>query len=726
MSDLLTRAVAFHQTGNLAPAAQLYQQVLASRPDDADALHLLGVLHHQQGRHDRALELIGRAIAIRPTAADFHANLAEACRALGQFGRAADCCRTALRLKPAYPEAHNNLGLALQGLDQHGEAVEHFQAAVRLRPDFPVYHNNLGLALQALGRFDEALACCRRAVELAPDYVPAHAHLGRLLLEGGRAAEALPCCQEAVRLCPAVAALHHNLGLALWRVGRPDEAAAALREAVRLAPELAAAHADLGSLLRQQRRLRDALPSLKRAAELEENNLAFQIALAEAYRDLGEWTQAIPCWERVLALAPHRADAHKSLGWALQLEARTDEALQHYRTALRMQPDLVGARVLLGDLYEELGELAQAEAAYREEIRLHPTFGPAHSCLAKLLRGRLPDADRAALEQRLADPPPDPDIHGNMLFCLALVLDARGEHAGAAEASRRANALALESARGRLEYDEAEHEQLVTGMVGAFDEDFFARVAGLGPDTRRPVFVVGLPRSGTTLVEQVLASHPKVHGAGELRLVWETFVRLPAVVGPSDLRGCVRRLDAAGLRRLAQEHLDRLRLLDGGRAERVVDKQPSNYLYLGLLAALFPNATFIHCRRDLRDVALSCWLTPFLYTPWTNDVGHIGSRFGQYLRLMRHWRKVLPVPMHEVVYEEMVSDLEGNARRLIAACGLEWDPACLEFHRSKRPIRTASVTQVRQPLYTKSVGRWKNYEVHLADLFAALPRSESQ
>ena len=181
-------------------------------------------------------------------------------------------------------------------------------------------------------------------------------------------------------------------------------------------------------------------------------------------------------------------------------------------------------------------------------------------------------------------------------------------------------------------------------------------------------------------------------------------------------------LDAASIQRLAEQHHERLRALDGGRAERVVDKMPDNYMYVGFLAALFPHATFIHCRRDLRDVAVSCWMTDFRSIRWANDPGHIAARFRQYRRLMDHWRTVLPASIHEVHYEETVADLEGVARRLVAACGLDWESACLEFHRKRRPVRTASVVQVRQPVYQQSAGRWKNYETTLADLFAGLPR----
>jgi hypothetical protein len=236
--------------------------------------------------------------------------------------------------------------------------------------------------------------------------------------------------------------------------------------------------------------------------------------------------------------------------------------------------------------------------------------------------------------------------------------------------------------------------------------------------------IVGFPRSGTTLTEQILARHRRVFAAGELPLASRDFLSLSGGSDSSDdAFAALQRLTPEVVDSLARRHLEQLQTINA-TAERIVDKMPDNYFYLGLLATLFPRARFIHCRRDPRDTVLSCWMTHFRHIRWSNDFDHLTSRFHAYRRLMTHWRQVLPVPMLEIDYEETVADLEDVARRLVAWCGLEWQAECLNFHEARRPVRTASSTQVRQPLYAHSVGRWKHYRDALAPLFQGLDKRE--
>jgi tetratricopeptide (TPR) repeat protein len=369
---------------------------------------------------------------------------------------------------------------------------------------------------------------------------------------------------------------------------------------------------------------------------------------------------------------------------------------------------------------EELGDLQGAEDSFRAALRHNSRFAFAHYKLAELLHGKLPEEDLAA-QRRLLEEMELTDAQRWLLhFGLAQVLDERGEYAQATAHLARGNALQLSEWRERGQgYDPKEYESLVTRMIAACTPDFFERVRDFGLESELPVFVVGLPRSGTTLIEQILASHSQVFGAGEIQLASLTLTELGGQ-GADSLKG-LRQLDRETARRCAERHLERLREFSR-TALRIVDKMPENYVYLGMLASLFPRAKLIHCRRDLRDVAVSCWMTPFREVRWANDQGHIISRFHNYQRMMEHWRKILPVPLLEVDYEETVADLERVARKLVGWCGLEWEPKCLEFYRAKRAVSTASAVQVRQPVFRSSVGRWKNYEPALGSLFARLER----
>ena len=529
---------------------------------------------------------------------------------------------------------------------------------------------------------------------------------------------------EAVAcLGPSAGIAEHNAGDSLRRIGRTAEARTCYMKAIRLEPELAISYLHIGMTLCFDGHLAEALPWYKLAVEMEPENTVFWEELADLYQKGDESDKAVACWRRILELSPTaETRAQIEMGCALQQDGRPEEALAQFLVARDGRPDSASAHFSLGGVYEVLGKMAEAEAMLREAIRLRPRFPAAHARLATLLRGKLPDADLQIIEELLHDSRLEPDPRARLLFAIAHVEDARGNYSRAAACLREANELTLQSRRAEgVIYRPEEHERFVDRLIAAFDADFFRRTSGLGLPTRRPVFVIGMPRSGTTLVEQILASHPRAFGAGERLFAKRMFEKLPSVVHarltPTE---CLMYLDEYSLKRLAGEYLGKLNALDLGRFDKIVDKMPENYSYIGLITATFPAATFIHCRRDPRDVAVSCWMSDFRAIRWANDLGHIGPRFKQYYRLMDHWRKVFPAAVLEVDYHDTVSDLEGTARRLLGACGLEWDPVCLEFHRTQRAVRTASLTQVRQPIYKTSVARWRNYKNQLADLFSVL------
>lgn len=645
-----------------------------------------------------------------------------------QAGRLAEAAALYSRIltgQPSNVAALHLLGMVCHQQGDHARAVELIGHAVALRPDVAVIQAGLADALLATGRHQEAADTARTALRLGANDPNVRWILGQALGALGSHEEAVKQLVEAVRLKPDFAEAFNSLGNALRAVGRLEEAKAAYQTAIRLAPTLAAPHGNLGAVLLEEAHHEEAHALLERAVTLEPSRSSFWENLAEVFEREDQYDAAVPCRERVLALSSGRqAGPHIALGRALRKDDRPADAENHFRQAVLLEPELPDAWFHLGVLHEEQGDFLRAERCFREALRLQPEHDLARARLATLCRETLSDRDRAALEDRLATAAIDPEPRVRLLFSLGRVLDARGEYAAAAARLREANALSQTLVRGDRRFRPEALERFFDDTVATFTPEFFAKTAGAGLDSRRPVFVIGLPRSGTTLIEQVLASHPRIHGAGELSLAQYHFESLPSFLDTDATpMACVAQLQAIQVRNLAGIYFQQIRQLGDAQTERVVDKMPENYKHLGLLHILFPSATIIHCRRDLRDVALSCWMADFLHVAWASDPAHIAATFRSYLRLMAHWRAVLPATIHEVDYHETVSDLEGVARRLIAAMGLEWDPACLEFHRTRRTIRTGSIHQVRQPLYQRSVGRWKYYEHALADLFAALPES---
>ncbi len=718
--DDLGVALAYHQQGFLVEASGIYRTLIESDPTNADALHLLGAVAMQQGEPLQAIELMERAIELDPNVAAYHGNLAEAYRTLGQLERAVGCCQTALQLRPDFPQASNNLGLAFLALGRAQAAADQFREALRIQPSFALAENNLGNALRLQGNIAAALSHFRRAVQLDPQLPEVHSNLAQLLLEEYRRDEALIHAQEAVRLRPQFAEAQNNLGNILRELGSVCEAKICYAVALELNPNLAITHNNMGQLLQEEGLLEEAVAWYRAALLRDPNSAHILCNLASALEEQDQVPAAAIHYELALQSDATWAEAYCGLGGIYQERGQLTEAMTFYRRGLQIKPNLVSGHCCLSRLEEELNGVTAAEFPLREALRIDPGHPGAIAQLGNLLRGKLPDADLATLRE-LADRGLSESKRSALNFSLAVVLDARGEYDEAVARSKLANGMrSAEWQKRGKGYDPASHVRSVSDMISTCTFEFFERTRGFGIETERPVFIFGLPRSGTTLTEQILASHSQVCGAGELSLAFETFQSLPSLMNCSNSAElCLGQLDEEYARQLAQRHLEKLSARDEA-AKRVIDKMPDNYLYLGMLAMLFPKARFIHCRRDPRDVAVSCWMTNFRHVRWSCDFDQIASRFFEYRRLMDHWQRVLPVRLLEIDYEETVHDLEGVARRLVDWCGLDWEPECQAFHRNSRPVRTASATQVRQPVYSHSVARWKNYQQQLAPLFERL------
>ena len=519
--------------------------------------------------------------------------------------------------------------------------------------------------------------------------------------------------------------------------------------------ETGAAGGAVGELLRAAERARAAtrLPEAealcRRALTARPNSAEPAALLGLVLADLKRPKEAIACYRRAIALDPKRAATHNNLGIALKALGRHEAAIESFRRALALKPDFVLAHLNLGDALRESGQVEAAVASYRRALVLKPDSFEAHNNLGIALR-QLGEAETAVAGYRraLEIRPGDADVLYNLSIAKRFAADspeiAEAEAAlGADGLSERQRGL-LHFALGKMYDDCGLHEKAfahfregnrlkrprldraarvedTSRLIAAFSKGLLRRLRPVGHESERPVFIVGMPRSGTTLVEQIVASHPRAFGGGELGGITGIAGDLgKALAADAPYPENVRRMSAAVARSMAARYLKRLHALSPD-AERVTNKGVALYLHLGLAAILFPGARILHVRRDPLDTCLSCYFHYFTGAQdFTYDLEDLGLYYRQYERLMAHWRRALPRPILEVRYEELVADQEAVSRRIIAFLGLEWDDRCLEFYRTKRAVQTASADQVRRPIYASSVGRWRAYEAHLGPLKRAL------
>lgn len=575
-----------------------------------------------------------------------------------------------------------------------------------------------GLAHHRAGRLKEAESRYRDALRREPRDADALCLLGSLHGEAGRPEAAMRAFAEAVAVAPGRAEAHNGLGLV--HVGRGDERAAeaCFRKAVSLEPGGAQGFFNLGVLFRRTGRVNEAVGALKRAVALAPGHGPALAALAEVLAAQGDVAEGTAAARRAAAAAPGDAEIQRRAGRVLGEAACRDAAVACYDRALAAAPgdpvavvgkatvlaeggDPEGAHGLLAPLLAGATPPVRALVAFAALARRVKREGKALEAVERALAGDgLTDAERRDLD-----------------YAAGALHDAKGDYHVAFARYAEANRVA-----GTAGFDPEAQARAVDGLIAAFGAERMAAAPRASVGSEAPVFVVGMPRSGTTLVEQILASHPGVHGAGELHDVERMAASLPGVLKTATpYPDCVAEVTADALDTLAGWYLGRRRA-EAADADRVVDKMPHNFMHLGLIALCLPGARVIHCAREPADTCLSCHFQNFTSGghPYTHDLAALGRYYRDYRRLMDHWEAVAGPPTMTVRYEALVADPEGLSRELVAFCGLPWDPACLRFFESGRHVRTASRDQVRRPVYRSSAGRWRHYADHLGPLFEAL------
>ena len=602
----------------------------------------------------------------------------------GRLSEASALYDQALKARPDHADALNLAGACAFAQGKIEAAIRLISRAVAALPTHFDAYMNLAEAQRTAGRLREAIDTCRKALLGKPDFVDAHARLAVLLSETGAFDQALAHANVALALAPETVEALCGKGLALLRLQRFVQADAVYARAVDLAPDNLSALTGWAALLAQNDRIDEAAALYRRAADLAPGDASIVAALGSAVERGGDTAGAISVFDRALGLAPRSADIL-------------------YRRAAALR---------------DTGDFAAAELGFRSSLACDADFSPAILALVRMKRFDHDAAEGRRLSRLVADDARPMPYRVQAGFALADLLDRAGDPDGAFKHYTEANGLQMKAhAERRDRFDAAELRAMVQQTEASLAREYSEHTADWGDPTEQPVFVVGLPRSGTSLVEQICASHSEVVGAGELSAILNAARRIAAA---NTDRERLADWDRTAARAEAQRHAQVLEALGAG-ARRVVDKTPLNIMRLGLIGAMFPQARVIWCHRDPRDVVVSNHTLYFgRGNSYSTDQRNCAYAVRQIERMGAAWERHSRLAILNVTYEELVGDLDNQVRRIVDFLGLAWEPACLEFYKTDRRIDTPSSWQVRQPIYSSSIGRWQRYEQHLGPMFQAL------
>ena len=677
--DGLGRAQALINAGQSQPAEIICKRILDDIPGEPTALHMLGLMAYNAGEPDKAISYLRQSCQSPLAPALYFSNLTEMLRLRGRLAEAEQYGRKAVKIDPKLVSAWNNLGIVLQESGQLEESRNCLEKVVHLDKDNAEAHNNLGNTFKRLGNIAKAEKHWKMALALRPYYAETYSNLANLFNEQGQYEKALESGQRAIDLNPLLFDAYINLAATESSRWRYTAAMTWLDLLIAISPDNAMALSTRAVTLKELDRLDEALADAELAMSILPENAEVQCAYGTIILQLGQFDKAISHFDRALTY-PSAIRERILLGRAAAYveNGASEDAIKQFDSILVEFPTSVGALYSRADLVKfkaddpvlrKMQDLIKPNAIQSDTDRmsLHFSLGKAFMDIGQ--------SDNAF--RHLND--------GNRMKRALIQFDANATSHWMASLSQAITAPILEKFRGQ------------------------------GDPSKMPIFVLGMPRSGTTLIEQILASHPDIHGAGELKYLSRI------VDANGGMPDGIKDASPEKLQSMATSYLAKVAPLSHGRVH-VVDKMPANFMHAGLIHMMLPNAKIIHSRRDPVDTCLSCYSKLFGgEQSFTYNLAELGQFHRDYQALMAHWRAILPASSFlEVDYEQVVEDIETQARRMLDFIGVPWNSACLEFYETKRPVRTASVNQVRKPVYKSSTGRWRVHEKNLKPLLSAL------
>ena len=641
--------------------------------------------------------------------------------------RAEETCRDYLTDHPGDADHIRLLGQALLKQQRAAEAEEQLRFALDLEPEFPQLYEDLGSALAMQARFDEAIPAFERAIQLQPALPLAKRKLGQALIAAGRGNEADEALREYVEMDPERAAIIK--GAQLHQDGEIDEAIKIFREVLKKNPDsVNAMNLLAGAFWRDKKRPGDAEALLRRAVQIAPDFARAWNTLGALLMEMNRFVDAISAFETATRLEPRNPDAWSGLGSANGRAMYPEKAIEAFKKSLAINDSRPSVLASYAWELKTVGDQPAALEAYRKAVKKKPGFGPAYWSMANLKIFNFEDHEITAMLEQIDrdDLPEIDDIH--FRFALGKAMEDKKDYDQAWHFYHTGN----QRQRLTVEYDPVQFERRQAAIMSVFGEQLLRQRDGVGYEAGRPIFIVGLPRSGSTLVEQILASHSQVEGTSELPLLGRIVesigrYRTDGLSYPEAVPGLLDK----DFRGYGKQYIDESQRYRESDKPSFTDKLPNNYPMIGFAHLILPNAIFINARRHPFDTCLGAYKQLFGQGQnFTYDMLDLAHYYQQYDAMTKHWRMVLPGKVLDVHYEETVTDLEGQVRRILEHCGLPFEESCLRYYESDRAVKTASSEQVRQPIYTSALGKWRRYEKHLdlwreqlGDIVGALPEA---
>ncbi len=634
----------------------------------------------------------------------------------GDLHAARDLLRKICSAAPDDFEAWQHMGHACEHLALFEDALLAWNGALRVKKTSAMALYGLAQAQLQLGDFQGCIITCRNSLAHDASRVGIRTLFARAALALGQSEDAVECLRQALVLKADSAPLHHELGKALLAQQKAEQAMDCFHQAIKIDATNIQYFLDRGLCFLGQGDLIAAARDFSICTEMQPNYVPALINLGMIALAEDRLQDAMIYYKKALTADPASTETLCNIGHLLLLMHDYEGALAHYRQAARIAPDDPIAAAGEASALERQGDKEAALHRLEPFLETENTHSRIACAFATASSAKKQERNAAALMERVLQKQfLTRDEQTNLHFELGRLYDRFGEYDKAFRHYAQGNAAVPRC------FDRDRHSSAIDEMISTFSVDFFAQTKPASNTDEMPIFIVGMSRSGTSLIEQILDSHPNVHGAGELEKIKKIAARLAQQGGSmGTLPQYLTRIRRGEIDQQAMTHLTWLHAVAPG-ARFVTDKMPSNYMFLGLIALLFPKARVIHCRRNPMDSCLSCYFHQFARGhDYSYDLGNLGHYYREYERLMRHWRETLPLRMIDIQYEQLIEKFEPVTRGLLDFLGLDWNPACLAFHRNPRLVSTASYDQVRQPLYSRSAGRWRNYEQHLKPLGKAL------